>query len=49
MTADTGIKSNVNQGCTKVPIVSVCMAMFNASRYLRECIDSPYPVRPRIK
>ncbi len=26
--------------CTHFPIVSVCMPMYNASKYLRECIDS---------
>lgn len=26
--------------CTHLPIVSVCMPMYNASKYLRECIDS---------
>lgn len=25
---------------TKKPIISVCMPMYNASQYLRECIDS---------
>lgn len=40
MTADLDIKSNVNRSTLKAPMVSVCMAMYNASRYLRECIDS---------
>lgn len=37
---DTRLQDNETCVTEHIPQVSVCMPMYNASKYLRECIDS---------
>lgn len=37
---DTRLQENETCVTERIPQVSVCMPMYNASKYLRECIDS---------